>query len=111
MKDLTHVSALLENLISEEVERRTVVLEEEKNRAKALENDYSDYIRFIVKEYNLDLDAQIQKVTKDYEHSEYCDAMAGRYSAFTVDPDAELIEEYLTLLDADIATGVELDIF
>ena len=81
MKDLTQVSALLENLISEEVERRTATLEEEKNRAQALENDYSDYIRFIVKEYNLDLDAQIQKVTKDYEHSEYCDAMAGRYSA------------------------------
>lgn len=81
MKDLTQVSALLENLISEEVKRCTATLEEEKNRAQALENDYSDYIRFIVKEYNLDLDAQIQKVTKDYEHSEYCDAMAGRYSA------------------------------
>ena len=81
MKDLTQVSALLENLISEEVERRTATLEEGKSRAQALENDYSDYIRFIVKEYNLDLDAQIQKVTKDYEHSEYCDAMAGRYSA------------------------------
>ena len=36
---------------------------------------------------------------------------AARNIAFTVDPDAELIKEYLTLLDADIATGVELDIF
>ena len=36
---------------------------------------------------------------------------AARSIAFTVDPDAELTDEYLTLLDADIATGVELDIF
>ena len=36
---------------------------------------------------------------------------AARNIAFTVDPDAELIEEYLTLFDADIATGTELDIF
>lgn len=36
---------------------------------------------------------------------------AARSIAFTVDPDAELIAGYLTLLDADIATGVELDIF
>ena len=36
---------------------------------------------------------------------------AARNIAFTVDPDAELIDEYLTLLDADIATSVELDIF
>ena len=48
MKDLTQASALLENLISEEVKRCTATLEEEKNRAQALENDYSDYIRFIV---------------------------------------------------------------
>ena len=36
---------------------------------------------------------------------------AARSIAFTVDPDAELIEEYLTLFDADMATGVELDVF
>ena len=34
-----------------------------------------------------------------------------RSIASTVDPDAELIEEYLTLFDADIATGTELDVF
>ena len=31
--------------------------------------------------------------------------------AFTVDPDAKRIEEYLTLFEAEMATGVELDIF
>lgn len=81
MKDLTQVSALLEKLISEEVERRTAALEKEKNHAKALESDYSRYIRFIIKEYNIDLDAQVKKALEDYDHSQYCDAMAGRYRA------------------------------
>lgn len=31
--------------------------------------------------------------------------------ATTVDPDAELTDEFLTLFEADMATGTELDVF
>lgn len=41
---------------------------------------YLHYIRLIIREYNIDLDAQVKKVTEEHDHSEYCNAMAGRYS-------------------------------
>lgn len=36
---------------------------------------------------------------------------AARSIAATVDLSAELIDEYLTMFDADMATGMELDIY
>lgn len=80
MEDLNQVTKLLENLISEEVERRTETLKNEKHRALAMESTYLHYIRLTVSGCNIDLDAQVKKLQKDYEHSKYCDAMAGRYS-------------------------------
>lgn len=80
MEDLTQVTKLLENLISEEVERRTETLKSERDRANGLKTTYIHYIRLIINEYNIDLDAQVKKLQEDHEHSEFCDAMAGRYS-------------------------------
>lgn len=80
MENLAQIAIALNNLISEEVKRRTETLESEKRHAQAMESTYLHYIRLIVREYNIDLDAQVKKLQNDHDHSEYCDGMAGRYS-------------------------------
>lgn len=72
-ENLTRVSNLLNNLISDEVEERTAELEENLSHFQCLSARYRDLIKFLVRESKLDIPAKTAEALEEFKNAKKCD--------------------------------------
>lgn len=81
-ENLTRVSNLLNDLISDEVEERMAELEKEVSHFQCLSARYRDLIKFLVRESKLDIPAKTAEALEEFKSAKKCDDRNG-YFAYT----------------------------
>lgn len=79
-ENLTRVSELLNDLISDEVEERTSELEENLSHFKYLNARYRDLIKFLVRESKLDIPTKTAEALEEFRNAKECDDRNGYFT-------------------------------
>lgn len=84
-ENLTRVSNLLNDLISDEVEERTAEFEKEVSHFKCLSARYKDLIKFLVRESKLDIPTKTAEALEEFKSAKECDDRSGYfvYTSYT----------------------------
>lgn len=79
-ENLTKISDLLNDLISDEVEERTSELEENLSHFKCLNARYRDLIKFLVRESKLDIPTKTAEALEEFRNAKECDDRNGYFT-------------------------------